>query len=227
VVTNVPGGADIILACFRVGTRVLTSSGEVAVEQLRVGDQIETLLGGAHAPIIWIGRRTVDCTRHPRPAQVWPVRISAGAFGPDLPCRDVFLSPDHAVYVEDVLIPVKHLINDSTIVQVPVDEVSYYHLELPRHDVLQAERLPTESYLDSGDRSSFENSNEPIRLFPDFSSRSRDVCGLWEAYGCAPLIVTGPKLAAAQQLVNMRAAVLVQQPVTVPSIKKSAPIRRR
>ena len=71
---------------------------------------------------------------------MWPVRVSAGAFGPGRPHSDLLLSPDHAVYVGEVLIPIKHLINGSTIVQVPMARVTYHHLELPAHDVLLADR---------------------------------------------------------------------------------------
>jgi hypothetical protein len=137
------------------------------------------------------------------------VRISAGAFGPGRPCRDLWLSPDHAVYVADVLIPMKHLINGEaspsgltrgTIAQVPRDTVTYYHVELPAHGVLLAEGLPAESYLDTGDRTNFANGGGPIALHPDFASR------VWEAEGCAPLVVTGPVLDATRRWVNALSA---------------------
>jgi Hint domain len=200
VVTNVTGGAQVSLACFRAGTGILTDHGEVAVETLRVGDLVRTVLDGAVAPIIWVGRREVDCTRHPRPNRVWPVRVAAGAFGPGLPHRALFLSPDHAVLVRGVLIPIRHLINGSTIAQRPTARVVYYHIKLRQHDVVVAEGLPTESYLDTGDRGEFAGGEAAMRLFPDFSA-----C-MWEAYGCAPLIVTGPVLDAARKEVNSRAA---------------------
>jgi len=158
------------------------------------------VLGDGPAPIIWVGRREVDCSHHAQPRKVWPVRVSAGAFGPGRPHADLFLSPDHAVYVEDVLIPVRHLINGSTIVQVPVDRVTYYHLELPQHDVLLAEGLPAESYLDMRDGSNYANRAGPVRLIPDYAAR------MWEAFGCARLIVTGPELAAARALLASYAA---------------------
>jgi len=47
----------------------------------------------------------VDCALHPQPKKVWPVRVSAEALGPGRPHVDLFLSPDHAVYVNEVLIP--------------------------------------------------------------------------------------------------------------------------
>ncbi len=50
------------------------------------------------------------------------------------------------------MIPVHCLINGTTIRQVAADAVTYYHVELPRHDVILAEGLPAESYLDTGNR---------------------------------------------------------------------------
>jgi hypothetical protein len=86
---------------------------------------------------------------------VWPVRVRAGAFGARRPHRDLVLSPDHAVFVDKVLIPVRYLLNGATIVQEPVDVITYWHVELARHDVLFAEGLPCESYLDTGNRALF------------------------------------------------------------------------
>jgi T5SS/PEP-CTERM-associated repeat protein len=182
--------------CFAAGTRIATVHGEIPVEDLRVGDTVLAVLGDDAEPIIWIGRRQVDCARHPRPQQVWPVRISAGAFGAGLPYIDLMLSPDHAVYINDVLIPVKHLINGSTIEQIKVDRIAYYHIELPRHDIVLAHGLSVESFLDMKDRSNYANGDGPMKLYPDFSSR------MWEAFGCAPLVVSGPELASARELVS-------------------------
>ena len=186
--------------CFAAGTRLATVRGEIAVEDLRIGDTVLAVLGDDAEPIIWIGHRHVDCARHPRPQLVWPVRISAGAFGVGLPYTDLLLSPDHAVYINNVLIPVKHLVNGSTIVQIKVDRVTYYHIELKQHDVVLAHGLSVESFLDMKDRSDYANSSGPMKLHPDFSSR------MWEAYGCAPLVVTGPALASAREVLGAYAA---------------------
>jgi hypothetical protein len=103
--------------CFAAGTRIGTVLGEVPVEALREGDLIRTVIGGGHAPVVWIGHRHVDCRAHPRPEQVWPIRIVAGAFGPNAPRRDLFVSPDHALYVDGVLIPAKYLVNGVAVTQ--------------------------------------------------------------------------------------------------------------
>ena len=82
----------------------------------KFGDRVRLADGGT-APIVWLGRRTVDCRCHPRREDALPVRIAAHAFGLDRPQRDVVLSPDHAVYMEDVLIPIRYLLNDATVRQ--------------------------------------------------------------------------------------------------------------
>jgi len=195
--------ASDTVICFAEGTRIATPSGPVAVEDLREGDEVEVLLGEGTRPIIWIGHRQVDCRRHPEPAKVWPVRVKAGAFGPGMPVRDLYLSPDHAVYVERVLIPIKHLINGGSVAQVETDTVTYYHVELASHDVVLAEGLAAESYLDAGDRANFSNAEGVVRLFPDFSGTHASPM-FWEAFGCAPLRIVGPEVDAVRALLAER-----------------------
>lgn len=224
-------GTDITLTapCFCTGTRIRTERGEIAVEDLREGDRVLTGLSGKSQPVIWIGHRAVDCKRHPRPQLVWPVRITAGAFGFGRPHRDLWLSPDHAVFIDDVLIPVKYLINERSIAQRPKDNVSYYHVELRRHAVLFAEGLPAESYLDIGDRTNFANGGGPMRLFPDFTPPRLDCVGLWEAKGCAPLSIVGPKVEAARRM--LLATELMAKPppraLPTPQCRSAAASRHR
>ena len=199
-VANLPAHSHTI-PCFAEGTCIATESGPVAIETLALGDVVLTATGGGPAIVRWLGHRSVDCARHPRPKDVWPVRVRAGAFGNRQPHRDLYLSPDHAVFVDDVLIPVKYLINGTSIAQTPVEQVTYYHVELQEHSILLAEGLPAESYLDTGDRSNFANNDGPIALYPDFASR------IWDAEGCAPLVITGPILEAVQHWVNALEAI--------------------
>jgi hypothetical protein len=145
----------LTVACFAAGTRIATAAGEVPVEHLNEGDLPLPVFGRA-MPVVWRGYRHIDCARHPRPETVWPVRIAAGAFGPDLPRRDLRLSPDHAVYVGGVLIPVRYLVNGMSIRQEPVQRATYWHLELAAHGIVLAEGLPAETYLDTGNRSLFD-----------------------------------------------------------------------
>lgn len=202
-VTDVSGLTVVGSApCFVSGTRIATGRGPVPVERLREGDMARLARGGT-APVRWVGRRTVKCAKHCAPEKVWPVRISAGAFGPGAPERDLYLSPDHAVYIDEVLIPVKLLCNSTTVAQVRRRSVSYYHVELPRHDVILAEGLACESYLDVDGRSCFDNGGSPVMLHPDFAAHR------WEAAGVAPLVLAGPHLEAAKAAIAKHADALV------------------
>jgi len=195
----------IVMPCFAPGTRIMTEAGAVAVEALRVGDRVLTL-SGAMQPVIWLGRRRVDCTAHQAPSAVWPVCVRADAFGPGQPSRDLWLSPDHAIFVEEVLIPVKQLINGTRIQQRPVETVTYYHVELPAHDVVLAEGLPVESYLDTGDRAAFVCLGRETVAEPGLAALH------WEACGYAPLRVSG----AAVDKVRCRLADRAAAAVTCP-----------
>jgi hypothetical protein len=171
--------------CYAAGTFIMTDRGEITVEDLSAGDHVMTI-SGASRPIRWIGHRRIDCSRHPDPRQVWPVCVRAGAFGEGLPRRDLWLSPDHAVFVRDVLIPIKLLVNRSTIRQIPMNAVTYYHVELSRHDVLLAEGLPAESYLDTGNRHMFENGGASLLLHP-YMEQENDQARR-EAGSCVPFV---------------------------------------
>ncbi len=181
---------DFVVACFASGTRICTDRGEVAVEALRVGDALPTLRGGGLRPVRWIGHRDLRCSRHSRPAELWPVRIRAGAIAPGVPHRDLLLSPEHAIYLRGVLVPVRCLLDGGSIEQIPCDAVTYWHVELDAHDIILAEGLPTESYLDTGNRHAFANGGPAIELRPDFASIA------WQAGACASQLRHGPLLDA-------------------------------
>jgi T5SS/PEP-CTERM-associated repeat protein len=206
----VNGNTVQVMPCFAKGTRIRTNDGWIAVEDLRAGD-IAVTADGAEEAIVWVGQRAVNCAAHPRPEAVWPVRVRAGAFGDNVPVRDLYLSPDHAVFVDNVLVPVKLLINGSSIARAGRDRVEYFHVELPRHSVILAEGLTVESYLDTGDRADF-GVGGATRLFPDFSgSRTREAAMLWETHGCAQLVLSGDRLASIRRGLKQRAA--MTQPV--------------
>ncbi len=190
-VNPIYGNVEIV-ACFAAGTRIATADGERAVERLQVGDLVRTACGGV-APVRWLGQRIIDVALQPNPAETAPVRIRRHAFGAGRPCRDLRLSPDHAVFIDGALIPVRYLVNGATILRDPAGRIAYWHVELPAHDVLLAEGLPCESYLDTGNRAAFANGGGAVMLHPDFARR------VWQAQGCAPLVLEGAALTAARR----------------------------
>jgi hypothetical protein len=187
-------GNSYVTACFAGGTRILTDAGPRTVEVLRPGMMVVTA-SGRLAPVAWIGRRRLSLGRHPRPWDVMPVRVRAGAFGEGVPARDLVLSPDHAVLAGGVLIPVRYLINGDTIAQETRGEVTYWHVELDRHDVILAEGLACESYLDTGNRDAFEG-GAAVVLHPSFAGGE----------GCLPLVLE----TSDQRMVSARAGLLAR-----------------
>ena len=89
-----------VFNCFATGARTVTPDGERAIETLKPGDRVVTH-DGRSTPVIWVARRTVA---NPRGVELGrkPVRIDAGALGPDLPNRP--LTADHALLFGDMLV---------------------------------------------------------------------------------------------------------------------------
>ncbi len=195
------GGTLIGVVCYARGTRLLTAHGERPVEQLLPGDTVTTL-SGAEAAIRWVGHRRVDIARHPRPDSVRPVRIAAHAFADGLPRRDLLVSPEHALFVDGVLIPAHRLLNGSTVTQDAPARVEYFHVELDRHEVLLAEGLPAESYLDTGNRTMFANA--PLVALHPGPAASAGPGAL------APLVLEGAVLDAVRARLAARAPALAE-----------------
>jgi autotransporter passenger strand-loop-strand repeat protein len=194
-------GAAELIPCFVAGTRILTPKGEVAVEALAIGDIVVTVRpGGAlTSKVVWTGCRTLDVGRHGNPAMVRPVRILAGAFGGGIPERDLRLSPHHAVYIDGHLFEAIALVNGLTILPDQVDGiVIYHHIELETHDILLAEGLAVESFLDTGNRDMFESPNGALRLHPNWRTPV-------SAETCVPLHRAGPEVEQARETLLARA----------------------
>ena len=154
------GTVSSTAVCFASGTLIRTERGDILVEALAVGDKALTA-SGALRPIVWLGHRVVKCHGHREPLSVMPVRIAAHAFGDDRPSRDLFVSPGHAVCVDvvgETLIMASSLVNGTTITQDDVEEITYWHVELEDHDIIFANNLRAESYLEMGNRPFFGES---------------------------------------------------------------------
>ena len=209
-------------ACFVVGTRIQTADGEIPIEALRVGQEVvlhrrsdgETL--PVTRPIRWIGHRLIDLTRYPDPNFARPIRIHADALADGLPRRDLLVSPDHAIYIDGLLIPARLLVNDATIIRDGHHStVRYFHLELDRHDVLLADGLPAESYLDTGNRGVFRNADVSLVLHPDLTRD--DEQARRERFSCAPFAADAERVRPVWSMLAVRASQLgysIDQPTT-------------
>jgi hypothetical protein len=152
--------------CFMPDTHIRTPAGDIAIEDLSVGDLVLTH-DGRCLPVRWIGRQTI-AGRFTDERRL-PIRIREGALGGNVPCRDLLVSSDHALLVDDVLINAGALINGTSIVReraVPVI-FTYNHVELDDHSLVIAENTPAETFVDNVDRSNFDNWREYEALYPD------------------------------------------------------------
>jgi hypothetical protein len=138
--------------CFLRGTRITTSNGQVAVEDIRRGDHVLTFRGDA-LEVKWVGRQSLDLTQATglRVAvnPVWPVRIAQYALDDRTPHADLLVSPGHALFLDGVLIPAGELINGVSITQVAPESgvAEYYNLLLDSHEVILAEGAAVETLL--------------------------------------------------------------------------------
>jgi len=156
--------------CYLKGTRIGTPNGESTIESLQEGDEILTA-GGEVKKVKWVGFRKFNRFRIPnsRKLNTFPIRILKDAFAPNVPHRDLAVSPGHRFNVDGALVPALSLVNGQTITQdFEVQQFEYYHVELEKFDMLLAEGAVAESYLEVGDnRRSFENA-ETVAAHPDF-----------------------------------------------------------
>ncbi|WP_415404249.1 Hint domain-containing protein [Tateyamaria sp. SN3-11] len=143
--------------CFTPGTRIDTPDGPRLIEDLREGDKVATKDSGAQE-ILWVGSRRMTGARLFAMPRLRPVRIAAGALGVERPDQELLVSPEHRMLIKgdvardlfntpEVLVAAKDLINGTNIrVDLKVRHVTYVHLLLPRHEVLRANGVETESF---------------------------------------------------------------------------------
>ncbi|MDB5593886.1 MAG: hypothetical protein JWM36_847 [Hyphomicrobiales bacterium] len=151
--------------CFLKGTRILTSKGEVCVEDLRVGDHVLTV-DDRDVEIRRIGRHTYGAASSSASDETMPIRISRFALDDRSPSRDLYVSPAHALLIDGYLMPAKDLVNGASIMPAlpdGVDTVEYFHLVLRTHEVVLAEGVPAETLLIT-----MGKEHESFRKAPEF-----------------------------------------------------------
>ena len=197
-----------VFNCFATGTTILTPDGERAIETLQPGDRVMTH-DGRSTPAIWVARQTVA---NPRFVELGrkPVRIDAGALGPDLPNRPLTVTADHALLFGDMLVNAGTLAEDGTPVRfLPLSEMPtkfvWWHVELENHEVVLANGgVPAESFIDYVGRSGFDNYDEYLalagadRLIPEMPFARLSARRLLPANGLRglPAIARRPLIAA-------------------------------
>jgi hypothetical protein len=190
-------------ACFVAGTSIAVRHGATPVDDLREGDEVATV-SGLYERVVWIGRREVDLAALHDDGPARPIRIAAGAFGEGLPCRELGLSGGNAVFSGGVFVPIRSLINGSTVsTNRSVRTVTYFHVELSAHQVILAEGLPVGSWHDTGNRAMFDNATPVEAIGQARRSYARD--------GYALLVDRGPIVDELRAALLTRALALGQR----------------
>ncbi len=168
------------IPCFLAGTKIATRRGEIAVEDLRPGDHVMVRDGG-FAPIRWIGSYCANA-RGDAFEMAAPIKIPRGAMGRGVPTRDLYVSPNHRVWMKDarfemlfdereVLIPAKQLVGWKGITQVSyVPTPEYFHILFDAHQIILSDGMLTESFHPSElslDHFEHETRDELLRMFPE------------------------------------------------------------
>jgi hypothetical protein len=153
--------------CLLTGTRITAENGLVEIEKIQIGDRVLTHRG-VYATVRWIGRMWFDKTPgEPWRSGVMPVKITASAFAPGIPARDLYVSQNHAIFDGSALIAAGYLVNGDTIVQEAPStaRLDYYQLEFEQHEVIYAEGAAVESLRVENQRRGFDNYEDYLSRF--------------------------------------------------------------
>jgi len=156
------------LVCFLEGTKIASADGEIPVEELETGDLVTTADGGT-ATVRWVGVQEISPT-FATPQRDYPVRIRANALGDGVPSRDLYVTGEHALFVDGLLINAGALVNGTSITRVAdmgSSNFRYYHIETDAHDLVLAENTPAETFVDYVTRGRFQNHAEYEALYGD------------------------------------------------------------
>ena len=157
---------------------------------------------GRLRPIKWIGRRSYAGRFIIGRKDVLPLCIKAGALDDNVPARDLWISPNHAMYFDTadggVLVEAKDIVNGVSVVRAEsIEHVEYFHVELETHDVIIAEGALSETFIDDDSRGMFHNSHEYRRLYAEEH--------VAPAHYFAPRVDEGYELETIRQRIALRA----------------------
>lgn len=136
-----------------------------------------TFDGTASSPcrVVWTGRRHVRVGHGSDNIDHYPVRIMRDAVAPGVPARDLIVTSEHSVVIEGLLIPARMLVNGTSItVATELAAYTVHHIETEDHAIVLANGLLSESYLDTGNRSSFTHQRGVVTLRSQTKSWERD-----------------------------------------------------
>lgn len=150
-VTLGPVTENTSVICLTSGGRVLTDRGRRPAGTLRLGDRVWTADRGLQ-PIRWIGQRRVTAAEMARHPGLRPVRFRKGSLGDGVPSRGLTVSRQHRVMIAAPSGAGTVLVAAHRLIAVPgvgfrrgARDVTYVHLLLDHHAILDCDGTPVES----------------------------------------------------------------------------------
>jgi hypothetical protein len=142
-------------------------------------------ISGEAKPIKWIGRRSYAAQLITGNRAVLPIVVRAGALAPDIPVRDLWVSPRHALLLDGVFVPAELLVNAQTILQAEaVDQIDYFHLEFEAHEVILAEGTPAEATSNMTTATAFTTLMTLPRFTPTTRGPRSAIAYRWRSREC-------------------------------------------
>ncbi|WP_448955301.1 Hint domain-containing protein [Labrys neptuniae] len=206
--------SDQAVVCFLAGTLIRTATGEVAIENIQVGDEIFVSVNGKDElrPVTWIGSgHVLSNPVYPLDMGGYPVRILKDAVAEGVPYQDLLVTSEHSFFFEGKLVPIRMLVNGRSIFyDRSFQTFTYYHVELAQHAIISANGMLTESYLDTGNRKNFVAQHGVV----PFAGKTKD----WASDAAAPLCVDSAFVEPIFRAIEAR-AVLRDDPMQSQSIE--------
>ncbi len=145
-------------SCFCTGTLIQTPHGFKPIETLSAQDRVVTLDRGDQQ-IRLVSVETFSQAHMAENERHRPIRIKQGALGQDPDLPPLYLSPQHRIYVTgrpvlaelgelSALVPIKDALEIQGIRRItPSQGVTYYHLIMDHHNIINANGIWCESFL--------------------------------------------------------------------------------
>ncbi|ATJ92187.1 membrane protein [Acetobacter senegalensis] len=182
-------GNTYIGACFLSDSMIRTPEGDVAVQDIQVGDSVVAYVDGQQVvrKVVWAGKTRVAVKAGlPDDEAGYPVRILKDALAEGVPYKDMLVTPEHCLFFNGLFTPVRMLVNGASIFyDHSITSYDYYHIETEQHSVIVADGVMTESYLDTGNRGSFRQEGTVVSL----NAGSHKTVRTWAEDAAAPLVV--------------------------------------
>ncbi|WP_264801929.1 Hint domain-containing protein [Acetobacter nitrogenifigens] len=195
-------------ACFLPGSMIRTPSGDVPVEDVRIGDIVTTFdwRSGLErtSGVTWVGSKSVSVNGTLRKDEAgYPVRVLKDAISQGVPYKDMLVTAEHCLFFEGKFVPVRMLVNGKSVFyDTSIENYTYYHIETEPHAVIWSDGMLTETYLDTDNRHLFRQHGNVSTIAG--CTRS------WELDAAAPLSVERSVVEPIYRALDARASVVAE-----------------